>query len=98
MTVFGAVLVGVAFVLLAATAGLVWWSARPRVVASRLRHRVVVTLKDGASFAGLLWEADQRVWVLRQAEALAAGDRNTDVPVDGEILLMIAEFAYVQKP
>lgn len=98
MTILGAVLFVIALLLLAAVGGIAWWSARPQAVARRLRHRVVVTLKSGESFAGVLWEADARCWVLRQAEALGAGDRGTDVVVDGEVLVMVADIAYAQKP
>jgi hypothetical protein len=73
-------------------------AALPGAVVSRLRHRLVVTLKSGDSFDGLLVEADERVWVLRSASAVGEGDNRTDLPIDGEIILMTADIAYAQKP
>lgn len=94
-----AVLLAVAVLLLAgATSWAAWAAAQPRVMKARMRHRVVVTLKDGGSFDGVLWETDSRVWVLRNAVALGAGDRDADVPVDGEVLVMVADVAYAQRP
>lgn len=67
-------------------------------VGNRVRNRVVVTLKSGDAFTGILWEADDRAWVLRGAEAVGEGENHTDLPVDGEIILMTADIAYAQKP
>lgn len=69
-----------------------------RTVRRRLRSRMVVTLKTGESFDGVLVEADAEAWVLVQAKALAAGVKNEDLSVDGEILLLTADIAYAQKP
>lgn len=63
---------------------------------SRLRERVVVTLQSGEAFAGVLFEVDERVWVLRSAEALAANQR--PVPVDGEVVVLTENIAYANKP
>lgn len=92
-----AVVVVLAVLLLAAVAGLVLLS-RPTGVSRRLRSRMVVTLKSGASFDGVLYSADRQVWVLRDAQALGAGDRGTNVPVDGEVLIHVADVEYAQKP
>lgn len=62
------------------------------------RERVVVTLKSGAAYSGVLYEADERHWVLKGAVGLAAGDNRTDVPVDGELLLFTRDIDYAQKP
>lgn len=72
--------------------------SREAQVRSRVRSRVLVTLKSGASFDGVLFSADRRVWVLRSAQALGAGDNGATVPVDGEVLLFVADIEYVQKP
>lgn len=68
----------------------------PDGVESRMRERVLVTLASGEAFAGVLWEADERVWVLRSAEAVVAGQRS--MPVDGELILLTASIAYANKP
>lgn len=67
-------------------------------VHTRLRSRLLVTLKSGAVFDGVLFAADRRVWVLRQAQALGAGDSGATVPVDGEMLLFVADIDFAQKP
>lgn len=69
-----------------------------RVIKSRLRDKVLVTTKDGAAFAGVLFEADDKALVLRQAEALGAADDKSNVPLDGEVLILLADVAFIQKP
>ncbi len=85
----------IAAVMLVGVAVLV---GRPRLVRSRVKSRVVVTLKSGASFEGVLFEVDANAWVLRSAVALGAGDRDGNVPVDGEVLLFVADIEYAQRP
>lgn len=109
LVVLSAVLVGLV-VTLAALAG-VFWSPRrggyrggpapeapPSTVDRLTRERFVVTLKSGASFSGVLVEDDGRVWLLRETQALGAGDNGTPLPVDGELLLFVADIAYAQRP
>ena len=67
-------------------------------VSKRVRQRLIVTLKSGESFAGVVLEADERAWVLVSAVVVAGADDRTDLPVDGEIILMTADIAYAQKP
>lgn len=74
------------------------YSLKPTGVSRRLRSRVLVTLKSGASFDGVLFSADRSVWVLRDAHALGAGDNGATVPVDGEVLIFVADVEYAQKP
>lgn len=63
----------------------------------RLRKQVIVTLKDGQSFAGILYDVDRDLLVLRRAEALGpgAGERTQ---VDGEVLILREELAFLQVP
>lgn len=68
------------------------------VIRQRLRERVLVTTKDGASFAGILFQADKKALVLRETQALAAADDKSDVPVDGEVIVLLADVAFIQKP
>lgn len=70
---------------------------RSRVIASRLRERVIVTLKTGDAFAGLLFTHDNKALVLRETEALGAGERRTNLALDGELILLLADVAYIQK-
>lgn len=69
-----------------------------RLLRDRLRRKAIVTLKDGQSFAGVLFDADRETLILRNTEALDAGERGSAVPVDGEILLFRADVAFVQLP
>jgi hypothetical protein len=70
------------------------WSSVNRLT----REKLVVTLKSGAAFEGVLYEADERTWILRGVFALGAGDNGENVPVDGELLLFVVDIAYAQKP
>jgi small nuclear ribonucleoprotein (snRNP)-like protein len=70
---------------------------RSRVISSRLRERVIVTTKAGASFAGVLYSHDDKALVLRDTQALGAGDRSTDLPLDGELIVLLPDVAYIQK-
>lgn len=85
----------VAVVLAAVLLAGVWMVDRWRIeacVRGRVRERMLVTLKSGETFSGVLLEADRSTVVLVKAEA------EPDVPVDGELLLRWSEIAYVQRP
>lgn len=71
---------------------------RSRVLRDRLRHRVIVTMKSGQAFDGLLHSFDNHAWVLRDSTAMGAGEKGSNLPVDGEILLLVGEIAYIQRP
>jgi len=60
-----------------------------------LRDRFVATLRDGASFEGLLVDADEKTF--RFADAWALDGKNR-VSVDGELFLPRGEVLYLQKP
>jgi small nuclear ribonucleoprotein (snRNP)-like protein len=69
---------------------------RPDVVHARVKHRVIVTLKSGQAFTGVLIEADRHAVVLRGVTVV---DRAGDiVPVDGEVVCLTAEVDYFQIP
>ena len=69
-----------------------------RVLRSRLREKVLITTKDGASFAGVLYASDNKAIVLRAAEALGAASDQSDVPLDGEVIVLLADVAFIQRP
>lgn len=71
---------------------------RSRILTARLREHVVVTLKSGQSFSGILYSHDDKVLVLRDVEALSTSQENPTVPVDGELLLQWSNVDWVQKP
>jgi small nuclear ribonucleoprotein (snRNP)-like protein len=66
----------------------------------RLRHRrtVIVTLKSGHSFRGVLFDSDLAALALRNAEALGAGTSAGPVPVDGEVVILSSEVEFIQRP
>lgn len=71
---------------------------RSRVISSRLRERVIVTLKSGESFAGVLFSHDKQALVLRDTEALGAGENRTDLRLDGELIVLLADVSFLQRP
>lgn len=71
---------------------------RSRIFQSRLRERVLVTTKAGAAFAGVLYSEDGKALVLRDTAAVAAAEDRTDVPIDGELIVLLADVAYIQRP
>lgn len=63
------------------------------------RHRVIVTLKSGVAFGGVLYEVDAEALVLKEAVVLE--DNGTDrisVPADGNIVVLRADVDYMQFP
>ena len=93
------VLVAVLLAVVVCCAGaVVFRVSRPEAVASRLRHRVVVTLKSGAAFDGVLFEAGRSAWVLRNAHALGVAEDGGNVAVDGEVIVLTNDIQYAQRP
>lgn len=85
-------------VAVAAIAGTLYATGRRGLLASRVRRRVIVTLKTGDAFSGLLYAADRDVIVLREAQALSYGPRSEHLPVEGEALILRSDVAYIQLP
>lgn len=71
----------------------------PSLLEQRMRQQVIVTLKTGEAFRGVLFEHDDEVFVLRDAEQVGIADgRPTVTAVDGELVLLVSEVAYCQRP
>lgn len=69
------------------------------VLRKRVNVRLIVTLKAGQSFAGVLWSQDHQALVLRNASALGEGDQGeAPIPVDGEVIILLVDVAYIQRP
>lgn len=68
------------------------------MLSSRFRERVLVTTKTGATFDGILYSADKAAIVLRQVAAVGEGENKTDLPLDGELILLLADVAWLQRP
>lgn len=59
-----------------------------------LRRRVLVNLKSGSAFRGILWQHRGPLLVLRGAELLETGAEPR--PVDGEIVVERSNVDFVQ--
>lgn len=68
------------------------------VLRRRESHRLIVTLKTGESFDGVLWAHDKQAIVLRNASAAAMGENGSALPLDGELIVLLADVRYVQRP
>lgn len=65
------------------------------VLAARRRSVFIVTTKDGRAFRGVLFDFDKRCMVLRNTEAL---EGSGPILVDGELLLLWADVAFLNRP
>lgn len=61
----------------------------------RKRSVFIVTTKDGRAFRGVLFDFDKRCMVLRNTEAL---EGSGPILVDGELLLLWADVAFLNRP
>jgi small nuclear ribonucleoprotein (snRNP)-like protein len=75
-----------------------WRSSRSGLLVERTRRRVLVTLKSGEAFSGVLFAVDREAIVLREAVAVGYGQRSENVPVEGEALILRSDIAYMQLP
>lgn len=58
----------------------------------------MVTTKGGDTFDGVLYSHDKTALVLRQASAVGAGENKTNLPLDGEIIVLLADVDFIQRP
>lgn len=66
-----------------------------KVIANRVRTKVLVSVKTGEAFEGVLWDADKQALVLRGASMVGvAGD--APAAVDGEVVVLMGDVAYIQ--
>lgn len=96
MIVATAILLLAALVILL-TVALMIITTRDRLVRRRVRKDVIVTMRSGEAFRGVLHDADGRSFVLRDAKALTDASARP-VPVDGELVLDRAQIDYMQRP
>lgn len=71
-----------------------WW-LQTRVFLNLVKERLVITLKNGECFEGVLLAHDRKVIRLTEAKQLG---REANVPVDGELYLIRSEVNYMQRP
>lgn len=70
--------------------------ATPDIPTARLKKRVIIKTKSGDGFRGIWWERDNEAIVLRDAEHIQPATDKQFVPADGEIVVLVAEVAYIQ--
>lgn len=67
------------------------------IIRQHLRKAVLVTLKTGEGFRGVLFDADRDALVLRNAGVVEAnGSDRVATPVDGELVILRHDVAYLQ--
>lgn len=69
-----------------------------KVMNRRLRCKVLLTCKSGEAFEGVLYEFDRTAFVLRNVRAVAPST-NPDpavTPIDGELLVLVDDVAFLQ--
>jgi small nuclear ribonucleoprotein (snRNP)-like protein len=71
--------------------------SRSRVLSSRFRERVIVTTKTGHGFSGVLFSCDKAALVLRDVQAIGAGEDGVDLPIDNEIVVLLSNVDYLQR-
>jgi hypothetical protein len=80
------------------TAALLMGRNRDRLLRERLCDKVVITLKTGPSFSGVLFKVDDRAVILRDTQALGAAHNGDHLAVDGELVLFRTDIEYLQRP
>lgn len=65
------------------------------LVGDLVKSSVVVSLKSGSAFRGVLYDADEVAVVLKNAEKAEGG---TMLPVDGEVVVLRDDIDFVQRP
>lgn len=63
------------------------------VLRSRTVRAVIVTLKSGSSFKGVLWQHDAQAIALRNVQLLSP---DAPTPVDGELVVFVADVDTMQ--
>lgn len=64
------------------------------VLRHRLRSTVIVTLKTGGAFRGVLYDHDNQALALRSVEVLDASALSK--PFDGELLVLMSDVMFLQ--
>ncbi len=95
-----AVLVAILCLFTGGAGALIAWSVTHdplgRVLTGQLRRKIVVTLKSGSTFQGVLSEADRYALVLQGTETL--NPDGSRIRVDGELVLLRDDVGYIQRP
>jgi small nuclear ribonucleoprotein (snRNP)-like protein len=89
-------LLPVGLLIVAGFAVLAWLRRPDRLLSGSVKRRCLVTCKDGSAFQGVLYDTDRVSLVLRNASTL--DERGQPAAVDGEVLVLRADVAYLQLP
>lgn len=71
---------------------------RSRILTARFRERVLVNCKSGAVWDGVLYSCDKTALVLRSVSAVGEGENRSNLPMDGEVILLLSEVDFIQRP
>lgn len=71
---------------------------RSRILTSRFRERVIVNCKSGAAWAGVLYSCDRLALVLRDVSAVGEGENQSNLLMDGEVIVLFADVDFIQRP
>lgn len=85
-----------ALIISTITAAWTWWHSTHGALHARAKRTVIVTLKTGEAFRGVLYSSDRDCLVLRDAVAVAYGPNAENVVVEGEAVLLRSNVAYLQ--
>lgn len=69
---------------------------RSRILRNRTSCVFIVTMKTGQAYRGVLFDHDTRCLILRNTDALDG--QGGPIPVDGELLLMWDDVAFMNRP
>lgn len=69
---------------------------RDRLMKRLARCRILVTLKTGEAFDGILWDIDRYTMVLADSKAYPANGGDP-IPADGKVYLARSDVAYLQN-
>lgn len=88
-----------AVLVVAAVAGMLLFdrTQADRLVRSRRHRKLVVELKSGDTFDGLLDGCDRHVLVLRNPRMLV-GPQSQPTHIDGELLIPRGDVKFIQRP
>lgn len=92
-------IVAAAVIIAATVVALTVWRTRSvdALITAQVRRLVVIELRSGDTFKGLLVKVDARSLLLRDVVAIVSAEAST-VPVDGELVVPRADVKWLQRP
>jgi len=59
-------------------------------------RRVIVNLKSGTVIGGVVWQKRRDCIIIKNANLIMADNKRVDQPIDGEVIVYLAEIDFVQ--